>query len=371
MANLYFSPAIDNQWSELGNWFLDSSFTDPATALPGPGDDVYIFNASVSSMSPAPTVASITVETNEPWNNYFFEGALTVTGAATFTRVPLAPGSNITAPTVSFYVYDYYGGNFGTVTGNALFEAYPWEIFVESNFGTVTGNATFYNANNTSSGIVGGSATFTEYSVNVGSVNTVAGTSTFNGAENRGVVAGPATFNGSALNAGDVNNTAVFNNNAANVYSTAQWWWWQGGSENYGTINGAATFNDSAQNSGTINGNATFNNGAQLTQSTSFSYNGQPSINGNAVFKNNSNVSGSGSYEAYSPIINGNCTFEDNSFCEISHAYGESNLRHQSNNGTVTFRDAAANRNGLGEWGGRIVFAPARGINGTSILGAI
>lgn len=156
VSTLYFNDAEeDGDWATLGNWWLDQGQTVPATALPGPGNDVVIAGiVSLNSGSP------ITVRN--------FEGPGSAVGI-NFTATGLA---------------NFYANFSGTLTGNAAFNDSSF------NAGTVTGNATFNDS-----------------SFNGG---TVTGNATFNGiATNQGTVTGTATFNDSAVNCGGTAGTFV------------------------------------------------------------------------------------------------------------------------------------------------------------------
>jgi hypothetical protein len=54
MATLYFYSAPHAAWDTLSNWWQDSAFTIPATAIPATGDTVYI----ESSITTGPTTAA-------------------------------------------------------------------------------------------------------------------------------------------------------------------------------------------------------------------------------------------------------------------------------------------------------------------------
>jgi hypothetical protein len=183
---LYFNNAEeDGDWATLGNWWLDQGHTVPATALPGPGNDVVLAGlVSLNSGSP------ITVRN--------FEGASSAVDIS-FTATGLAT---------------FYATFSGTLTGNAAFND------SSNNSGTVTGNATFNDSSN-NSGTVTGNATFNDSS---GLVNggTVTGNATFNsGGYNDGTVGGNATFNDGTVNYGTVTGTATFTGSACNDGGTA------------------------------------------------------------------------------------------------------------------------------------------------------
>jgi hypothetical protein len=137
---LYFNGAVDDAWTELGNWWFDAAHTVAATSLPTAADSVV---ATALITASGQTVVDFTI------TDISLYGTLTVTGTATFNGIAL---------------------NFDTVTGNATFNDNS------ANSGTVTGNATF-NDGSINNGTVTGNATFNDGSINNG---TVTGTITDN-----------------------------------------------------------------------------------------------------------------------------------------------------------------------------------------------
>lgn len=124
---LYWSGG-SNDWSTLSNWWNDAAFTSQATALPEPGDSVYLQNAEGSSPSTnsgdAPTVAYLTSSRD-------LGISVTVTGEAAFS------GGSVLAGTITGnVVFSGSATHIGTVNGNATFNGGA------SNFGTVTGTVT-------------------------------------------------------------------------------------------------------------------------------------------------------------------------------------------------------------------------------------
>jgi hypothetical protein len=166
---LYFNGAVDNDWSTLGNWWLDDGHTVAASALPTAADSAIASINFISSNSGSePTVANLTIE------GVFAGGgmALSVTGMATFNSGAV---------------------NEFELTGNATFNG-------SENTGTVTGNATFdISSTNTATGTVTGNATF-DGGFNQGTVNGDA--SFINGGQNASNVGGTATFDESSCNDG-------------------------------------------------------------------------------------------------------------------------------------------------------------------------
>jgi hypothetical protein len=147
-ATLYFDGAVDGDWAEIGNWWLDAAYTVPATSLPAASDNVFV-NATLGLNSGDPvTVANLTVV------GVTFSMDITVTGMATFSG----------------------GGLVGsvTLTGNAVFNDNA------DNAATVVGNATF-NDGSYLSGTVNGNATFNDGSsmLDILGTPTVTGNATF------------------------------------------------------------------------------------------------------------------------------------------------------------------------------------------------
>jgi hypothetical protein len=110
-AILYFAGAVDNEWTTVGNWWLDASHTQAAGRLPT-SDESVVVSASITASGQ--TVVNFTIA-----NPTSLGGTLTVTGMATFN-------DNST--------------NSGTITGNATFNG------SSVNAGTVIGNATLNDA---------------------------------------------------------------------------------------------------------------------------------------------------------------------------------------------------------------------------------
>jgi hypothetical protein len=106
---MYFNGAVDGDWSELGNWWLDAGHTVAAPSLPAAGDSVIAFASITSNSGSEPTVVDLTMQNED------LEIPITVTGMATFN------GSAI---------------NQSTVTGNATFND------GSATFGFVTGTVT-------------------------------------------------------------------------------------------------------------------------------------------------------------------------------------------------------------------------------------
>jgi hypothetical protein len=135
-ATLYFDGAVNNDWTTVGNWWLDDGHTQAAGRLPAQIDSVV---ATESITASGQTVLDFTLNGSSTG----LSGTLTVTGIATFN---------------DFSFLD------GTITGNATFND------GSGNEGTVTGNSTF-NDNSYNIGTVTGTATFTGFACNSGTVD--------------------------------------------------------------------------------------------------------------------------------------------------------------------------------------------------------
>jgi hypothetical protein len=136
-VTLYFDGAVDDDWAEVGNWWLDDEHTQAAGRLPA--EDESVVATGVSITASGQTVVDFTFDDPEGNQPSLF-GNLSVAGIATFTGE-------------SF--------NYATVTGNATFND------SSENVGTVTGNATF-NDSSRHSLTVTGTATFNDSACNQG-----------------------------------------------------------------------------------------------------------------------------------------------------------------------------------------------------------
>jgi hypothetical protein len=143
-VTLYFDGAVDGDWAEVGNWWLDSGHTVAAPSLPAAGDSV-IATANISDNSGgAVTVANFELD----GVNININIAFTVSGLAVWkTNAWMGSDGALTGNAE----WNGTNGNAGTINGNATFNDTTF------NDGTVTGNATF----NGSGGIGGGTVTGT------------------------------------------------------------------------------------------------------------------------------------------------------------------------------------------------------------------
>jgi hypothetical protein len=203
MATFYFNGADDiansvdpPEWPKLGNWWMNSGFTVPATALPTSSDSV-VASVGLATDAPRTVVNFIT--------NARFSGDLTVTGVATFSGYA-NNGGTITGDCI-FNDNSYHHG---AISGNCIFNDSSWISFWASFNGTITGNCTFNDNSYNGGTITGGDCTFNGNSSNGG---TITGDCTFNDSSyNQGTVAYDATFNDSSYNQGTVAGTRTFQN---------------------------------------------------------------------------------------------------------------------------------------------------------------
>ncbi|NBP16982.1 hypothetical protein EBU95_21815, partial [bacterium] len=165
MAIFYFNGAVDEQWTTLGNWWMDDSFTTQAAKLPTNLDDVVVREVGINASGQ--TIANLNIE-SQNGKSYLF-GSLTVNGGAVFGVSSGLYGS-ITG-NIIFNSNSINDG--GVVTGNATFNN------SSINRGTIDGDATFNdNSSNEEYGEINGNATFNTNSFNVNP--TVTGTITYN-----------------------------------------------------------------------------------------------------------------------------------------------------------------------------------------------
>jgi len=265
MATLYYY-SVDfesTEWTELSNWWLDSAYTVPATALPTSADDVVVHWYVGSNAGSTPTVANLLVDNNS------IEIPMIVTGMATYLgEGPLF--GDLTGNATFDDIYQLIA----TVTGNATFNGNSF------NGGTVTGNATFNDSSN-NNGIVGGDATFNDSTYNA-FVATIGGDATLNdNAVNQGTVEGDATFNGNAYNSEIINGNATFNDSSYNISA----------------VYGDSTFNDTSNENGTTFGVAVFNDFARME--TDFN-SADMVFNDNSYMADDSSTSGSVTFRGHS-----------------------------------------------------------------------
>jgi len=139
MATLYFNSAVDGDWNTLGNWWDDSGFTTPASALPTSSDSV-IASATISSNSgSAPTVIDFTIGGGS-YTIQLSSTILTVTGTATFND-----STSLLAQINGSVVFnDTSFNDNGVIVGNVVFNDSSYHDGTGTQYG-ITGNVTFNN----------------------------------------------------------------------------------------------------------------------------------------------------------------------------------------------------------------------------------
>jgi len=147
---LYYNAAVDTDWNNLGNWWMDSNHTVPATSLPTSIDDAIMTAMCSTNSGSEPTIVNLTF--NAP-NELFLAITIAVSGNAIFSNFSVNVGT-ITG-NVTFNDSSY---NTGTINGNVTFNEYS------NNNGFVLGNAIFNNSSVNYSGYVNGNATFNDSS---------------------------------------------------------------------------------------------------------------------------------------------------------------------------------------------------------------
>lgn len=162
MATLYFNGAVDDQWSEIGNWWEDAAHTIPASGVPAVGDhgDSVVVTASMSGSGfGSRTLVNFTADGNiniavsivvtglaKFDNGVNYSGSL-ITGNAEFNDNSLAYSTTITG---NLTLNDNANASSVTVTGNVTLYGYA----ILSSGSTVTGDVTAYDSSsvNISSG---------------------------------------------------------------------------------------------------------------------------------------------------------------------------------------------------------------------------
>ena len=215
----YFNGTSDADWNNLANWWLDGVSTIAATTLPSSTDNVKIFADVQSNGGSTPTVQNMFAIS--PGDNVNIGIEINVSGTALFYD--------------KTHIYNYVGfPNIAKINGNCAFYGLDSGPYLNTsaadsvvngdatfyngsfNYGTITGNAIFDNGSDNRSNsplfaIVEGDATFNDYSQNKAIVESNA---IFNNtAENTtsGTVVGNATFNAGSNNHGTVNGTVICN----------------------------------------------------------------------------------------------------------------------------------------------------------------
>lgn len=196
MATLYFNGAVDGDWNTLGNWWDDSGFTTPASALPTSSDSV-IASATISSNSgSAPTVIDFTIGGGS-YTIQLSSTILTVTGTATFND-----STSLLAQINGSVVFnDTSFNDNGVIVGNVVFNDSSYHDGTGTQYG-ITGNVTFNNNSYCIGPIDGNNITVT---FNDSSILGV-----WDGTQG-GYITGNAEFNDNSIKRGNVTGTITWN----------------------------------------------------------------------------------------------------------------------------------------------------------------
>lgn len=199
MATFYFNGAADlaaalpTDWQTLGNWWMNDTFTTPATSLPTSMDDV-IAVASISTNSGSePTVANFTMYEPSLAAQVYLQITLTVTGTAAFYDT----AGNASALTGNCVFHDRASAA-GAINGHCTF--YDTATAYGYNF-VITGNCTVNDFATIQAGTVVGSIAFNDYASLVGDITVQNGICTFNDSafcDNYPSITGDVRFNDTA-----------------------------------------------------------------------------------------------------------------------------------------------------------------------------
>lgn len=216
---LYFNAAVNGSLTTLGNWWKDSSFTIPATALPSEASQVFI-SASITSGTGSYGYATI--------NSASIGSSVSITASS----ITLNGTSSNAGTLVGTTTLNGSSVNSGTITGETTLNGSSY------NNGTITGTATFNTGtSNNSSGVVSGNATFRGA---IGNAGTVTGNAEFfDTTDNTGTVEGNAILSDSSSNAGGTieGNATIYNPSAnpiAGVVMGTETYLWPNGTGLWG-----------------------------------------------------------------------------------------------------------------------------------------
>lgn len=253
MATLYYNAAVNTNWSTLGNWWTDSSYSTQALSLPSSSDTVVIDGdvSTISSgvavvdhvaggylISPRPTM-DINLTTNTASFNFNIgsSGVLNITTNSIFSYDAAAYATtnygiiNVSGilgcgGTDTFINYGtingdcnlWYGNNEGLINGNCIF-ADPTTApnpggggwFENSTGGTIIGNCIIYTDYSRNEGNITGNCTFYDNSYN-GYPGSISGNVTFNDDSGNGIYV-------DNINGGTIIGDVIFNDNSSHYGS--------------------------------------------------------------------------------------------------------------------------------------------------------
>ena len=275
----YFNAATSTNWNDLGNWWLNSSHTLPATSLPSTGDTVVIG----AKLTTGPSVPVSSVKIIIASSTLYYDSL----GSATYI-LPSGGAFSVNLTNASGPAYFYASStNSGQIDG--IFNIYGNRSFSSVNAtGTYTGtvelhdgswndttllhNAVFHDTSyNDTGAIVDGNAEFAGNNTNNGSVlgsaTIDAGATLVNGGTIQGNILNygtisSGTFNTLVTNVGGVISGAI-NNLLSMIFNGG------GYISSSGSLSGDAVFNATSSNRGLVSGTSTFNDSAYNIGSTS------------------------------------------------------------------------------------------------------
>ncbi len=252
----YFNNAVSSNWNDIGNWWLNSSFTQSAGGLPQSGDTVYI-GATVGTSPTTPiSLGNIYVASSTTGGGSF---SVNLTGASGPTHFFSSSTNN---GLVNGVMHIYGNRGFSQVNASGTYNNSIYFHNNSHNDTTISDDVVFYdNSYNASNGTVSGNAEFDGTNINDGSISGVSsvvlgaslsGGGSFTGnVSNAGIISG-GIFNGvvtnlsSAILDGSVTNRIEMIFNAGSYISSN------------GQISGDAQFNATSSNRGVVSGTSTF-----------------------------------------------------------------------------------------------------------------
>lgn len=251
----YFTGAVSTHWGDIGNWFFDSSETEPTLVFPQNGDTVYIGTEMTSGPASAVALGSIIVASSTTGGGSFSVDFTNASGPAYFYD----GSTNAGEVNGVFHIYGNRAfsdvNTTGTYAGNIAFH--------DSSYNDITINTdvTFYDTSyNALGAVVNGNAEFAGTNINNG---TVVGVATVNAGAS---LSGSGTVENNSVNSGDISG-GIFNGIVTNVSGAVTGavtnllrMIFNGGSyvSNTGQLSGDAEFNASSSNRGIVTGSSTF-----------------------------------------------------------------------------------------------------------------
>jgi hypothetical protein len=239
----YFNGAVDGNWGELGNWWMDPAYTIPAIDFPEVGDSVTIDGVVISNSFGAIFVDSLSVINNGSisgvgpinltYNANFEDNAVlgsslelhAENGDVTFNSNSTAGASSIYATRVmfngtskntgaSFVVSEASNGGItfnGDAYNQGTIAAGSFVVFTQNSYndtdGEINATTTFSNSSR-NLGLVTGVTKFKDSSYNSGAINSVSMAIFLGSTYSTGTITNDACFHSSIIN-NDINNGSV------------------------------------------------------------------------------------------------------------------------------------------------------------------